>query len=352
VKPALLSAIVALVAAGCMGDGNKEPEPARKAAPEARSVKRYTAREFRWVMRLARWDRSYGSARSVADSAYYGLLDGQISVAEVRRALRPLRECRASVQRRIGEPPSEDLRFVYRQLLSACDGDRRFGVADLAVLTSSSDQGAATVAAFEDGEKRFRDAHRSVERRLLAYLPLPEVGGMTQKSRVEPRFSRVASKLALKPVEIRCWSPSEWKAAVREYELYTGHKADIAGFANGISRANLGARQCGDLARFTYDHWRPSSLRGLERASDAIELVAHETEHLLNPNASEEETECHGVQDVRRVARGLGASRRYARRLAGVYWQAIYPYNTHEYRTLDCRNSGLYDMNPSSNIWP
>ena len=346
-RAALLGLAVAFVAAGCMGHDSASTQPATD-----RNARPYTAQEFRWVERLARWDRVYGVARELADSAYYGVLDGRASMAELRGALRPLRLCAQSVREGVGEPPTDDLRAVYRRFLDACDRDRRFGLADMTALTRSADRGASRVGAFEEGDRYFRDAHRSLERRLLAFLPLPVTGGITERSRVEPRLTRVASKLALKPVEIRCWSPRDWKRAVREYEAYSGHRSDIAGFANGLTRANLAPRQCAALARLMYAGWRPTSLHGLVQAADAVELLAHETEHLLNPDATEQETECHGLQDIRRVARELGANGAYARRLARVYWKDIYPFNEPAYRTFGCENGGPYDLNATSDTWP
>lgn len=72
----------------------------------------------------------------------------------------------------------------------------------------------------------------------------------------------------------------------------------------------------------------------------------------MSPSADEAQVECHGAQNVRRLARALGASPAYASGLAAVYWNRVYPYESKEYRTRECRNDGLYDMRPETNVFP
>jgi hypothetical protein len=72
----------------------------------------------------------------------------------------------------------------------------------------------------------------------------------------------------------------------------------------------------------------------------------------VNQGGSEAETECHGFQDVRRLARLLGASPSYAARLATAYWEWLYPANPKGYRTPYCRNDGPFDLNPQTDVWP
>ena len=94
---------------------------------------------------------------------------------------------------------------------------------------------------------------------------------------------------------------------MNEYRIYYGLKFDVAGFANPTKRrANVAPASCNRLARFTYKHWRPARGDALLDLAFSVGVLAHETEHLSNPAGSEAETECHGMQDVRRVARELG----------------------------------------------
>ena len=73
---------------------------------------------------------------------------------------------------------------------------------------------------------------------------------------------------------------------------------------------------------------------------------------LLAGDQSEAATECYGMQALARVARGLGASPGYGRWLARYFWRAVYPTNSPEYKTKNCRNGGRLDLHPSSNRWP
>jgi hypothetical protein len=138
---------------------------------------------------------------------------------------------------------------------------------------------------------------------------------------------------------------------VREWDTYTGVHREVAGFVNGTSRVNIEPGSCARLARF-YSGWRPRSDAELDDAADAVDLLAHEAQHLFNPNGNEAETECHGLQDVQRVAVMLGASRSFAKKLAQDDWKYLYPYRDSEYRTKECRPNGLFDMRPETPGFP
>ena len=57
------------------------------------------------------------------------------------------------------------------------------------------------------------------------------------------------------------------------------------------------------------------------------------------------------LQDIRRTARLLGTKRGQAC-LAAAYWSDIYPYQPLEYRTPDCRDGGLLDLDSERSVWP
>jgi hypothetical protein len=346
-----LTLVVLLLAAGCAENG-KDKSKAAVSHESSKPAKRYATQDIAWLKKLVRWETRYSAARARADDAYWAFIDGKKGLGSYRSALRPMRNCARGLQTDLREPRADRLHRAFRLLLAACEQERQLAVAKAGAYAPAGKRRPATDEAEKNGEKLIRRAHQIIRVGLLANRPLPVAGGMTKKSRIEPRFSRAAGRLALRRVEVRCWSPRDWKATVREYETYTGRKAEIAGFANPSARANIIPRSCADLARFTYKHWRPGGGVDLARAADAVELIAHETEHLVNQSASEAETECHGVQDVRRLARLLGASPSYSARLATVYWKALYPANPEAYRTRDCRNDGPLDLNPESDVWP
>ena len=316
------------------------------------SAKRYTAGNLRWLERLVKWEKSYSRASVRADDVYWDYLDGKKKLAGFRRALRPMRNCARNFRAAVGEPSSERLHRGFELLLAACEQERRYAVARIQAYLPAGKRRKGTDEAAKMSERLFSRAQRSLAAGLLANRRLPVAGGLTRRSRIEPHFSRVAGRVAGRRVEVRCWSSRDWKATVGEYELFTDQKADIAGFANPPARANLMPRACANLARFTYGHWRPAGDDGLVRVADAVELLAHETEHLVNRSGSEAETECRGLQAVRRFAQVLGASPSYSGRLARVYWERSYPAMPRSYRTNDCRNGGSLDMDPGSGLWP
>jgi hypothetical protein len=353
VKLALLSVLVLFLTTGCSGNSSHGSNSVQeKTAKNAESAKRYTRQEVRWLKRLASWEEKYSAANARADSAYYAVLAGSMKLRDLRRALRPLMGCARGLRKDLGRPPSERLQSAFESLVGACEQERTLALGTAQSFRKSRDRSDVLNEAQEKSDSLGRRAHRSIERLLLAYRPLPVVGGVTRRSRIEPRFSRVASKLALKRVEIRCWSPRDWRAATREWEAYTGLKVEVSGFADGIKRANLSPGPCVALAKFTYKRWRPAQGYALLRVADAVGLLAHETEHLLNPIGSEAETECHAIQDLRHVARNLGANRHYASRLAAASWTTLYPNRLKGYTTRECRNGGLYDINPDTDVWP
>ena len=188
---------------------------------------------------------------------------------------------------------------------------------------------------------------------LRANRSLPVREALALGSHIDPRLSRAASVLALKKVEVRCWSKSDWRPTLDEWNAYTGSTGDIVGFVNGTSRINIEPSYCADLSRFVYDRWRPKQQsQALLDAADAVDLLAHESQHLFNARGDEAETECHGLQDVRRLAVLLGASKAYAERLARDDWRFLYPARPPDYRTPECGPNRLFDMQPETPAFP
>jgi hypothetical protein len=73
------------------------------------------------------------------------------------------------------------------------------------------------------------------------------IAGATRASRVEPRFGRLASALAGKPLQVRGWSRGEWAHLMQEKRAYTnGQLGDgtlaFAGIGGGC--IDVGAAVC------------------------------------------------------------------------------------------------------------
>jgi hypothetical protein len=179
--------------------------------------------------------------------------------------------------------------------------------------------------------------------------PLPVRTGEGDTSRIEPRFGRVASTLASRPVQVRCWSKADWAAVFDEWRAFTADDHGAIGFVASFDRGRLSLAPdiCARLATFAYGGARPE---GFETAQ-AVETLAHETEHLVSPG-TEAETECYGMQDIRKAARLLGADRTQADKLARVFWLDVYPRKPKNYKTPRCRDGGPLDRNRSSSVWP
>ena len=134
------------------------------------------------------------------------------------------------------------------------------------------------------------------------------------------------------------------------------HRApsDPAGFVDGSelsSSANVDSWACSRLARLAYRHSYPASGTAFDEMSYAVQLLSHEIQHLV-ATGTEAQTECYGMQSLERVARSLGTSSAYARKLALRYWKYWYPFDDTQYHTKLCHDDGPLDAHPSSSRWP
>ena len=317
-KAPLLLAVGLLLVVGCLGASDEKSaksEPTKsvesatveRKASEPVVARRYSRREVRWLKRIARWEERYFAAVGKGEDAYYDVLRGTKKLPYLRRSLRPMQRCAPGLRARVGAPPTKRLEPSFELLVDACRQQRRLARATLRAFVESEDLTEVRAGAEQETERLLKRARRMMDRFLMANRALPVAGGMTKKSRIEPRFTRAASRIALKRVQVRCWSPGGWKTMIKEWEAYTGTRVEVAGFANGAARAYMAPKYCADLARFTYRRWRPASGEELLDAAYAVNVLAHESHHLLDPRASEAEVECRSLQDLRRTARWLGA---------------------------------------------
>ena len=332
---ALVAALVAV--AGC-ADDTQSPAPATS--------------ESRWLERLADWESDTDEAADVAFSTYSAVLAGERRPEVLVETLRPIRRCSRRLRNDVGEPPT---RYAsgYELMLKACGRYERY--AEELERSFAGDPGEALVASEAAGEEAdvlVLLARRAIEAGLRANRKLPRAGGDTGRSRVEPLFSRVASTIVGRPVEVVCWSREEWPAVLREWGAYIG-TTDLGAFAHyDGDRAYLGPEYCEGLVDLAYRGQRPTSGEAHEKIADGVSTLGHEAEHLVAAGAGEAETECYGMQDIRRVARQLGASPDYAAGLAEVYWDELYRTLPDDYVSSDCRDGGLWDRNDASSVWP
>jgi hypothetical protein len=332
---ALLAAVALLV--GCAGD---EGAPGGAASDE-----------IEWLERLSRWERETDEAAEESFSMYSAVLAGERRPEALAESFRPIRRCSRRLREEVGEPPRRYAKG-FGLMLKACSRYEEY--ASELERSFEGDPGNALLASQTAGEEADRLvllARRAIENRLTANRRLPRLGGKTGRSRIEPRFSRVASVLVGRPVEVICWSREEWPKARSEWGAYLG-ATDIGAFADyNADRAYLSPEYCEGIVDLVYRKRRPTSGIAHEKIADGVLTLAHEAEHLVAAAAGEAETECYAMQDIRRVAMLLGASPRYAAGLAEVYWEELYEAQP-DYVSRECHDGGPWDRNDSSNEWP
>jgi hypothetical protein len=184
--------------------------------------------------------------------------------------------------------------------------------------------------------------------------PLPTRSGATSVSRVEPRFGRVASSLAGKPAQVRCWSALDW-ARINGDLLAHGGAGESLDYVSGFywpptARIHLDPTACAGLVDLAYRGLRPERGRAFVRIALGVDTLAHESMHRRGFR-NEAVTECYAVQLGYRTATALGASPRYASLVARQAW-AAYPAHPAEYLSDECRNGGKLDLSPKRSSWP
>jgi len=154
------------------------------------------------------------------------------------------------------------------------------------------------------------------------------------------RFTREASRIAGKPVTIRC-------DEARDYVGFVQHADGVA--LVGGDRAYITPERCFDLYRLAFKGEVTSS-----QTARAIAVLAHEAWHLRGV-ADEGTTECYALQSGVGLGVRLGLSEGTARQMmrqqltenalnAGSSIQYLVP--------PDCRNGGRLDLSPGDQRFP
>jgi hypothetical protein len=318
-----------------------------------------TSAELAWLAKLGAWDtrllRGLQSAAQVERTPQLAqrLLDrdGPTMVLH-SRALEPARSCAADLTAKVGPAPTQRMQPAFATFLEACAHLQRF-------------HGAITLAIYQGRNSEIGKAQTQANRaaRILLkadqMLPpgevrsLPVIAGTTQQSRVEPRFGRIASTLAGKRLEVRCWSAADWQLLMREERSYTRGKlgAGTLGFAGiGGARVNLSVAVCNGLVALAYDRVRPTDEARQLMLAAAVVTLSHEAQHSKGI-ADESVAECNAIQLANGTAIKLGASLAYAAALVRTYWRH-YGEELPAYRSAECREGGKLDLGRIESIWP
>lgn len=316
---------------------------------------RLSRRERVWVRHFTVWTGATERGGANAEEVRARILGGGAETrADYDEAVAPLRECHKRFDDRVGAAPTTRLEAVQKLALQGCADFQRAARAESRAFDGPPGELLLeSEGAIARGNRVWIEAERKLESVFAWNRPVPTVTGDVAVSRIEPRFSQVASTLANRPVQVRCWSRAEWDDVHGEWQAFTADDHASIGFVASFDRGRLSLAPdiCGLLAGLAYGDARP---RGGEKQLDLAEAVgtlAHEAEHLVAPG-TEAETECYGMQDVRRTARLLGAGAGDANVLAGRYWLEVYPAKPEEYTTVLCQDGGPLDRNRSSPTWP
>ncbi|MDX6490626.1 MAG: hypothetical protein QOD43_871 [Gaiellaceae bacterium] len=308
--------ISVLLAAGCGGGGGKASAPR-----EQRVARLPSAEEIAWFRQMAAF------ANAVTN------LSEQAAGTGGAKALAALRDCGPIFRSSVGPAPTGRQRAAAQVVLGACSAFRR---GDLAAGDRALSVSGARIFLRSDGRS------------------LPRRGGVTEVSRVEPRFSRVVAALSGVPATVvRCWSLPDWIELIAERGAYTGGAVDLRadGFVSEGTRVNLAPRMCERLVRFVYEGRRPGRGKVKLQLANTVLTLGHETVHVA-PGGDEAVATCYGLQRMRRAGVLLGAPRAYAESLAELAWSGLYPFGLAKYHSPECKNGGKLDLNPRIPRWP
>jgi hypothetical protein len=154
------------------------------------------------------------------------------------------------------------------------------------------------------------------------------------------RFSEEASRIAGKPVAVRCDEARDYVGAVQHADGVATVGGDLAIVTPEI---------CNDLYRLAFEH----ETNGV-RTGRAIAVLAHESWHLRG-EADESTTECYALQSGIVLGERLGLTEGRAVQLMRQQRieNALRGADTLEYRlTAECRDGGQLDLDKTSSTFP
>ena len=161
-----------------------------------------------------------------------------------------------------------------------------------------------------------------------------------QRAAAVARYSDEASRLAEKPVSIRCDEARDYVGSVQHADGVATVGGDLAILTPEI---------CHDLYRLAFDGEVIGS-----RTGRAVAVLAHESWHLRGVS-DEATTECYALQSGVELGVRLGLSEDTARQLMRqqLTENALRGAESLEYRlTSDCRDGGRLDLDPDSSSFP
>jgi hypothetical protein len=211
---------------------------------------------------------------------------------------------------------------------------------------------APEAVAAEPAGRRLRPPHRGFLAGLVLIASLAAISwvveartgwnGIDERTRAEAtaRFSEEASRVAEKPVTIRCDEAGEYVGAVQHADGVAIVGGDLAYLTPG---------RCLDLYRLAFK----GEVRSNQTAG-AIAVLAHEAWHLRGVS-DEGTTECYALQTGVEIGQRLGLSAETARRMMRqqLVENALRSQASPAYRVPpDCRDGGRLDLKPTTARFP
>lgn len=229
-------------------------------------------------------------------------------------------ECRERIAY-MGDPPTERLERAAELTEKVCPLLGRRG---------SQRRALDTIDTADDLLRTFLRDHQ----------PLDLGAGVTEESRADTLLSEVASQAAGRPVEVRCWSESEWRQVVAEDNAWTASDDDadeLYGWADDSwDRIHMRLEQCNTISRVRDEGFRDAPRRARRELADSLGTLAHETQHFVLPEADEAKVECAGMRSLATVAKRVGLDESSAQVVAELYRTDVYPELPDEYRDGGC----------------
>ena len=160
----------------------------------------------------------------------------------------------------------------------------------------------------------------------------------------EHRLAKVASEIAGRKVDVHC-------PGLLERLVDVSSNAGTVFFDDTGRPANftdLDEETCSTLDRFAEGK---TASKDEAKVARALHVLAHESSHLAGVR-DEAAADCFGLQRTAVVAEDLGATPDEAARLARVALAERAVTAPAEYRSAECHNGGMLDLDPWSSAWP
>ena len=275
---AIVVALALVVAAsGCTGESS---------TPDAASGEPLSATELGWVREYSDW------TIDVYDEEFDSPPGPEL-----------VEECRERLDE-VGQPPTDRLEPAWERSAAVCP------------LLSQ----AGSV-------RRAKDVVEDADDLVLPFFidsrELPLRAERTAESRADVRLAGIASKEAEIAQEVRCWSEADWRRVVREdnaWEVESDDPDELYGWQDDdTDRIHMRVDQCNLLHRLAREDMLRWKRDDRIEAADSLATFVHEIQHVLLPDADEDEVECSAAEQLGRFARRLGATGDEARQLAELY---------------------------------